>query len=139
MDEIEFVEDVSPITRIKVIGVGGGGGNAVNTMITAGIEGVEFIVANTDAQALSVARAPIKIQMGAAITRGLGAGADPEVARQAALEDTSAIADALTHVGQIAMLRRLAGSPVRAENYSRAEVQVGRVGLGQAEPRREFD
>ena len=94
---------------IKVIGVGGGGGNAVNTMISAGIDGVEFIVANTDAQALSTSRAPIKIQLGAAITRGLGAGADPEVGRQAALEDTSAIADALTGADMVFVTAGMGG------------------------------
>ncbi len=81
--------------RIKVVGVGGGGGNAVNTMIAAGIDGVDFIVGNTDAQALKASLAPIKVQLGSGLTRGLGAGADPEVGRQAALEDTSGIADAL--------------------------------------------
>ncbi len=81
--------------RIKVIGVGGGGGNAINTMIAAGIQGVDFLAANTDAQALKVNQAPLKIQLGGGLTRGLGAGANPEVGRQAALEDTSAIADAV--------------------------------------------
>ncbi len=81
--------------RIKVVGVGGGGGNAVNTMIGSGIDSVEFIAANTDAQALKANRAPVKIQLGGSLTRGLGAGADPEVGQQAALEDTAAIADAL--------------------------------------------
>ncbi|MHB8764889.1 MAG: cell division protein FtsZ [Deferrisomatales bacterium] len=81
--------------RIKVLGVGGGGGNALNTMIAAGIEGVDFISANTDAQALKVNLAPVKIQLGADLTRGLGAGAAPDVGHQAALEDTSVIADAI--------------------------------------------
>src|ERR1700751_6049583 len=74
--------------RIKVVGVGGGGSNAVNRMIDAGLDGVEFLVANTDVQALEQSKAPLKIQIGAKLTKGLGAGAHPEVGRQAALGDT---------------------------------------------------
>ena len=81
--------------RIKVVGVGGGGGNAVNHMIDARIEGIEFLVANTDLQALKKSHAPIKLQMGAKLTKGLGAGANPEVGRDAALEDTEKIIEAL--------------------------------------------
>jgi cell division protein FtsZ len=81
--------------KIKVIGVGGGGGNAINRMIEAGIEGVQFLVANTDLQALKNSRASIKIQIGEKLTRGLGAGGDPEVGRQSALEDTEKIIEAL--------------------------------------------
>lgn len=94
---IKFRIDEPPITgaRIKVIGVGGGGGNAVNRMIEAGIQGVEFIVANTDLQALDDSKAPIKIQLGSELTRGLGAGADPKIGRQAAIEDTEKIMDVL--------------------------------------------
>ncbi len=95
--------------RIKVIGVGGGGGNAVNTMIKAGIEGVDFLVANTDAQALRTSLAPQKIQLGAALTRGLGAGADPEIGRQGALEDTSAIADALAGADMVFITAGMGG------------------------------
>ena len=95
--------------RIKVIGVGGGGGNAVNTMIAAGIEGVDFLVANTDAQALRTSLAPQKIQLGAALTRGLGAGADPEMGRQGALEDTSAIADALAGADMVFITAGMGG------------------------------
>lgn len=89
--------DEPPITgaRIKVIGVGGGGSNAVNRMIDAGIKGVEFIVANTDLQALNASKAPMKIQLGSASTRGLGAGSNPEIGRQAALEDTEKLLDIL--------------------------------------------
>jgi len=92
-----FIDDEPPITgaRIKVIGVGGGGGNAVNRMIDAGIEGIDFVVANTDLQALKRSRAPVKIQLGGRLTKGLGAGADPEVGRQAALEDTDKIIEVL--------------------------------------------
>src|SRR4051812_32104872 len=81
--------------RIKVIGVGGGGGNAVSRMVQAGFEGVEFIIANTDLQALKLNSAPNKIQIGAKLTKGLGAGADPNVGRQAALEDTDKLIQAL--------------------------------------------
>src|SRR5438128_36622 len=92
-----FIDDDPPLTgaRIKVIGVGGGGGNAVNRMIDTGIEGIEFVVANTDLQALKRSRAPVKIQLGGRLTKGLGAGADPEVGRQAALEDTDKIIEVL--------------------------------------------
>ncbi|MBX3298267.1 MAG: cell division protein FtsZ [Acidobacteria bacterium] len=89
--------DEPPITgaRIKVIGVGGGGGNAVNRMIEAGIKGVEFIVANTDLQALEASKAPIKIQLGTKSTRGLGAGSNPLKGRDAALEDHQKLLDVL--------------------------------------------
>ena len=94
---IKIFMDEPPITgaRIKVIGVGGGGGNAVNRMIEAGIKGVEFIVANTDVQALNASKAPIKIQLGSKLTRGLGAGSNPEVGRDAALEDHEKLLDVL--------------------------------------------
>ncbi|HYM23462.1 MAG TPA: cell division protein FtsZ [Vicinamibacterales bacterium] len=81
--------------RIKVIGVGGGGGNAVNRMVHAGLDGVEFIVANTDLQALKHNAAPVKLQIGSKLTKGLGAGADPNVGRQAALEDTDKVIQTL--------------------------------------------
>src|SRR5688500_16637026 len=89
-DPIRFAlhEEARNGANIKVIGVGGGGSNAVNRMIDAGLEGVQFIVANTDLQALQLSRAPIKLQIGSKLTKGLGAGADPEVGRKAALEDT---------------------------------------------------
>src|SRR5438270_721782 len=81
--------------KIKVVGVGGGGGNALNTMILAGLTGVDFIAANTDCQALAHNRAPTKVQLGAQVTKGLGAGANPEIGRQAALEDRDRILAAL--------------------------------------------
>ena len=89
--------DEPPITgaRIKVVGVGGGGGNAVNRMIDAGIKGVDFIVANTDLQALNASKAPMKIQLGGRSTRGLGAGSNPDVGREAALEDHEKLLDVL--------------------------------------------
>jgi len=81
--------------RIKVIGVGGGGGNAVNNMLDSGVEGVEFIVSNTDYQVLLQSKASVKIQLGASVTKGLGAGANPEIGRQAALESKGEIERAL--------------------------------------------
>jgi cell division protein FtsZ len=84
---IELEESLEMGARIKVVGVGGGGGNAVNTMISAGLPGVEFIAANTDAQALRANLSPIKVQLGEKITKGLGAGANPQVGRKAAEED----------------------------------------------------
>ncbi|MEY4577939.1 MAG: hypothetical protein RL701_2642 [Pseudomonadota bacterium] len=92
---IDFADDAELHAKIKVVGVGGAGGNAINTMIHSGLDGVEFIAANTDTQALSANAAPQKIQLGAGLTRGLGAGATPEVGRKAALEDVQRIAEAL--------------------------------------------
>jgi cell division protein FtsZ len=91
----EFV-DSDPVNtaKIKVIGIGGGGGNAVNTMILYNMKGVEFIAANTDAQALKASASPIKIQLGAEVTKGLGAGSDPEVGRSAAMEAQDALKQA---------------------------------------------
>ncbi len=93
---IEFDEDVLHHAKIKVIGVGGAGGNAINTMIQGNLEGVAFIAANTDMQALQNNYAPIKLHLGANLTRGLGAGADPEVGRNAALESEDQIRQMLT-------------------------------------------
>lgn len=106
-----FLDDEPTVTgaRIKVIGVGGGGGNAVNHMIEAGVEGVEFIVANTDLQALKLSRAPIKIQIGGDLTRGLGAGADPAVGQRAALEDTEKIIEALEGADMVFVTTGLGG------------------------------
>ena len=81
--------------KIKVIGVGGAGGNAVNNMISAGLKGVQFIVANTDAQALSNSKADTKIQLGPQLTQGLGAGANPDIGREAARENIDEIREAL--------------------------------------------
>jgi len=106
-----FLDDDPPITgaRIKVIGIGGGGGNAVNRMIEAGIEGIEFLVANTDLQALKRSRAPIKIQLGSRLTKGLGAGADPVVGREAALEDTDKIIEVLEGADMVFVTTGLGG------------------------------
>ena len=88
--------EMDQLAKIKVIGVGGAGNNAVNRMIESGVKGVEFIVANTDLQVLNSSKAPIKLQIGEKLTDGLGAGAKPEVGREAALESKDAIKDILT-------------------------------------------
>ncbi|HXU44206.1 MAG TPA: cell division protein FtsZ, partial [Thermoanaerobaculia bacterium] len=95
--------------RIKVIGVGGGGGNAVNRMIDANLRGIEFIAANTDLQALAKCRAPVKIQLGSLLTKGLGAGADPEMGKKAALEDTERILEVLDGADMIFLTAGLGG------------------------------
>src|SRR5579862_6769218 len=95
--------------KIKVIGVGGGGCNAVNRMIRAKVEGVEFIAANTDLQALKLSQAPVKLQLGGKLTKGLGAGANPEIGRKAALEDTDKIIEALEGSDMIFLTTGLGG------------------------------
>jgi cell division protein FtsZ len=105
---MSFSEELSP-AKIKVIGVGGGGCNAVNRMIRAKVEGIEFIAANTDLQALKLCQAPIKLQLGAKLTKGLGAGANPEVGRKAALEDTDKIIEALEGSDMIFITSGLGG------------------------------
>ena len=90
-----FSEEPGNGARLKVVGVGGGGGNAVNRMIRAKLEGVEFVAANTDLQALKMSQAAVKLQLGEKLTKGLGAGANPEIGRKAALEDTDKIIESL--------------------------------------------
>jgi len=102
-------EEGNATARIKVIGVGGGGSNAVNRMVQAGFEGVEFVVANTDLQALRQSVAPVKLQIGSKLTKGLGAGADPNVGRHAALEDTEKIIQALDGADMIFVTTGLGG------------------------------
>jgi len=106
---ISFNEEPRNDAKIKVIGVGGGGGNAVNRMIDAGVEGVEFITANTDLQALRMSHAPVKIQLGVKLTNGLGAGANPEVGRKAALEDSDKIIEALEGADMVFVTTGLGG------------------------------
>ncbi len=89
-----YVENEN-VAKIKVIGVGGAGGNAINNMIASNLQGVKFIAANTDAQALDISKAELKLQLGVQLTEGLGAGANPEVGRDAALENPDAIRNAL--------------------------------------------
>lgn len=108
---IKIFMDEPPVTgaKIKVIGVGGGGSNAVNRMIEAGIKGVEFIVVNTDVQALNDSKAPMKIQLGSRLTRGLGAGSNPSVGRDAALEDHEKIMDVLEGADMVFVTTGLGG------------------------------
>ncbi len=94
---------------IKVIGVGGGGGNAINTMIESGISGIEFIAANTDIQALSLSKAPVKIQLGPRLTKGLGAGGNPEIGRNAVLEDENLIAETLSGADMVFITAGMGG------------------------------
>jgi cell division protein FtsZ len=106
---ISYNDDTRNDARIKVIGVGGGGGNAVNRMIDAGMDGIEFITANTDLQALRMSRAPMKIQLGVKLTNGLGAGANPEIGRKAALEDSDKIIEALEGADMVFVTTGLGG------------------------------
>jgi len=107
--------------RIKVVGIGGGGGNAVNSMIVSSLQGVEFVVINTDAQALESSLAHQKVQIGSALTKGLGAGADPEIGRQAAIDDRDLIEDAITGADMVFITAGMGGgtgtgaAPVVAE------------------------
>lgn len=108
---LQFEEEMqhTPGANIKVVGVGGGGGNAVDRMIEAGVSGVDFIVANTDAQALGRSRAPVKIQIGSKVTKGLGAGAKPEIGRESALEDTNALLEHLEGADMVFVTAGLGG------------------------------
>jgi cell division protein FtsZ len=107
---IEFADDTQEYqARIKVVGVGGSGGNAVNTMINFGLEGVEFIVVNTDAQALNANAAPTKLNIGATVTRGLGAGADPDRGRKAALEDVQRIKELISGADMVFVTAGMGG------------------------------
>src|SRR5947199_5354050 len=106
---ISFNEDSRSNAKIKVIGIGGGGGNAVNRMIDARMEGVEFVAANTDLQALQMSRAPVKIQLGVKLTNGLGAGANPEIGRRGALEDSEKIIEVLEGADMVFVTAGLGG------------------------------
>jgi len=106
---IQYQDESTRGARIKVIGVGGGGNNAVNRMIAAGVEGVEFISANTDVQALQMSQAPVKLQLGVKLTAGLGAGANPDVGRRAALEDSDKIIEALEGADMVFVTAGLGG------------------------------
>jgi cell division protein FtsZ len=105
----ELVEQIHLGARIKVIGIGGGGGNAVNTMIAGKLTGVDFIVANTDAQAIEANRATVKIQLGEQITKGLGAGANPEIGRRAAMEDEAKLRELLSGADMIFITAGMGG------------------------------
>ncbi len=105
----EMVDPIESGARIKAIGIGGGGGNAVNTMIQEGLKGVDFIVANTDSQALDANKAEIKIQIGDSLTKGLGAGANPEVGRRAATEDKERIREFLNGADMVFITAGMGG------------------------------
>jgi len=105
---LQFEEEVFG-PKIKVVGVGGGGGNSVNTMIDAGIQGVDFIASNTDCQVLDTNQAPVKIQLGKSLTKGLGAGANPEIGCAAALEDASRIAEVLAGADMVFVTAGMGG------------------------------
>jgi cell division protein FtsZ len=106
---IQYHDEIPRSAKIKVIGVGGGGGNAVNRMIAASMEGVEFIAANTDRQALQLSHAAVKLQLGVKLTSGLGAGANPDVGRRAALEDSEKIIEALEGADMVFVTAGLGG------------------------------
>ncbi|MBS7457737.1 cell division protein FtsZ [Coralloluteibacterium stylophorae] len=109
MAHFELVEHIAPNAVIKVIGVGGGGGNAVAHMVNSAIEGVEFITANTDSQAIKSNGSKLQLQLGAHVTKGLGAGANPEVGRQAALEDRERLIEALTGADMVFITAGMGG------------------------------
>ncbi|MFZ0960394.1 MAG: cell division protein FtsZ [Terriglobia bacterium] len=106
---VDFSDELRDGANIKVIGVGGGGGNAINRMIAADVKGVDFLVANTDAQALQSSQAPLKLQLGAKLTKGLGSGGNPEIGRRAALEDTDKIIEALEGADMVFVTTGLGG------------------------------
>src|SRR6266702_2403719 len=106
---ISYNDDSRNDARIMVIGVGGGGVNAVNRMIDAGMDAIEFILANTDLQALRMSRAPMKIQLGVKLTNGLGAGANPDIGRKAALEDSDKIIEAMEGADMVFVTTGLGG------------------------------
>ena len=105
----EFDESIDQSAKIKVIGIGGGGGNAVNSMIDCDLHGIDFIVANTDAQALRMSKAPVKIQLGGQLTKGLGAGANPNVGRDAADENRAQLAEVLKGADMVFIAAGLGG------------------------------
>jgi len=109
MAHFELVEQMAPNAVIKVVGVGGGGGNAVAHMVSSSVDGVEFITANTDAQAIKNCGAKTQLQLGGNVTKGLGAGANPEVGRQAALEDREVIIEALSGADMVFITAGMGG------------------------------
>jgi cell division protein FtsZ len=118
---IEFDENKNLGAKVKIIGIGGGGNNAINTMISSQLSGVEFVAANTDAQALASNQASMKLQLGSTLTKGLGAGANPEIGRKAALEDVEKIREVLKGADMVFITAGLGGgtgtggAPVIAE------------------------
>src|SRR5262245_24243633 len=129
---LEIEEQTALHARIKVVGVGGGGGNALNTMIRSGLAGVEFCAANTDSQALEHSLAPLRIQLGTHITRGLGCGANPDRGRDAALEDRDRVRDLLTGADMVFITAGLGGGTGTGAAPVIAEVarEVGALTVG---------
>ena len=132
MTFMELDEGIDSQAKIKVIGVGGGGGNAVNTMIDARLQGVEFVAANTDKQALDANQASEKIQIGVNITRGLGAGANPEIGRRAAEEDIKHIQEVLAGADMVFVTAGMGGGTGTggAPVIARAAKEVGALTVG---------
>ncbi len=128
----EFDENIDQSAKLKVFGVGGGGGNAVNTMIRSKVDGVEFVVANTDAQALRQSEAAVKVQLGSKLTKGLGAGANPEVGREAAREDKARLAELLEGSDMVFIASGLGGGTGTGAAPIIAEVskEVGALTVG---------
>jgi cell division protein FtsZ len=124
--------------KIKVIGVGGAGGNAINNMIASKLQGVKFVTANTDAQALETSNAPVKIQLGEKLTEGLGAGANPEVGRQAAIESEEEIREILKDSHMVFITAGLGGgtgtgaAPVIAQVFFVRRPQTVPTGGGRS-------
>ncbi len=129
---LEFEETSNQAAKIKVVGVGGGGGNALNNMIVSGLQGVEFIAANTDAQALQFNRAPTKLQIGSEVTRGLGCGADPDKGRSSALEVRERIRECLEGTDMVFVTAGLGGGTGTGAAPVVAEVarEVGALTVG---------
>lgn len=129
---LEFDVDIHQFAQIKVIGVGGGGSNAVNRMITAGLKGVEFIAVNTDAQALHLSQAEVKLQIGTKLTRGLGAGANPEIGRNAAEESRDDLIKALKGADMVFVTAGMGGGTGTGAAPIVAEVakEVGALTVG---------
>jgi cell division protein FtsZ len=124
---IEFDENTNLSAKVKIIGIGGGGCNALNTMIESGLTGVDFIAANTDAQALATSKAPIRLQLGAKLTKGLGSGANPEIGREAAEEAVDQIRDILDGADMVFVTAGLGGgtgtggAPIVAEEAKKLD------------------
>ena len=128
----EFVESDESSAKIKVIGVGGGGGNAINTMIDSHLEGVEFMAANTDNQALKSNKAPLKFQLGTSLTKGLGAGANPEIGRDAAQENREQIKEVLAGSDMVFITAGMGGGTGTGAAPIIAEVakEIGALTIG---------
>jgi cell division protein FtsZ len=128
----DFDMDIDQVARIKVIGVGGGGNNAVNRMIEGGVQGVEFIAVNTDAQALNLSKAEIKMQIGAQLTKGLGAGANPEVGRKAVEESRRQLEDVLKGADMVFVTAGMGGGTGTGAAPAIAEIsrELGALTIG---------